>query len=132
MSAGNSRSFPTINPPRERLIVALTLVGYMLLALAFSLGPIFEGPDEVEHYRFIRAFIHTWSLPDPYTQVRAQYHQAPLYYWLTVPLALLTNDADFPQIDGRHNPYYPFEIGIPGNDNKNLFLHTRAEAFPYT
>ena len=47
MSAGNSRSFAAINPPRERLIVGLTLAGYILLALAFSLGPIFEGPDEV-------------------------------------------------------------------------------------
>ncbi len=132
MSAGNSQLSTTINPQRERLIVGLAVAGYILLALAFSLGPIFEGPDEVEHYRFIRTFTQTWALPDPYTQVRAQYHQAPLYYWLTVPLALLTNDTDFPQIDGRHNPYYPFEIGIPGNDNKNLFLHTRAEAFPYS
>jgi hypothetical protein len=121
-----------IGQRRERQIVGLMLVAYILLALAFSLGPIFEGPDEIEHYRFIRALVHDHALPDPYTQVRSQYHQAPLYYLLATPLALLTDDADFAQIDGRLNPYYPFEIGIPGNDNKNLYLHTRAEEFPYS
>jgi hypothetical protein len=123
LSAGTQR--------RERQIAGLMLVAYVLLALAFSLGPIFEGPDEIEHYRFIRALVHDHALPDPYAQVRSQYHQAPLYYLLATPLALLTDDADFGDIDGRLNPYYPFEIGIPGNDNKNLYLHTRAEAFPY-
>src|SRR5262245_22948865 len=116
----------------ERRIVGLMLVVYVLLALAFSLGPIFEGPDEIEHYRFIRQLAHTLALPDPRTQVRSQYHQAPLYYVIAAPLALLIDDSDFSQIDGRLNPYYPYEIGIPGNDNKNLYLHTRAEAFPYT
>ncbi len=121
-----------ISQRRERLIVAGMLGLYLLLALAFSLGPIFEGPDEIEHYRFIRALAHTHMLPDPRTQPRSQYHQAPLYYAMLAPLALLADDADFPQIDGRLNPYYPYQIGIPGNDNKNLYLHTRAESFPYT
>lgn len=120
-----------ISARRERLIVALMLVGYVLLALAFSLGPIFEGPDEIEHYRFIRALVQTRALPDPRTQERAQYHQAPLYYLLAAPLALLNDDSDFTAIDGRINPFYPYQLGIPGNDNKNLYIHTRAEDFPF-
>jgi 4-amino-4-deoxy-L-arabinose transferase-like glycosyltransferase len=103
-----------------------------VLALAFSLGPIFEGPDEIEHYRYIRWLIDNRSLPDPYTQVRSQYHHPPLYYVLAVPLGLLSDDPDFGQIDGRLNPFYPYQFGIPGNDNKNLYLHRRAEAFPYS
>ena len=72
-------------PRRERLILALILGAYLVLAVAFSLGPIFEGPDEIEHYRFVRTLVQTRTLPDPYTQVRAQYHQAPLYYFLAAP-----------------------------------------------
>jgi len=120
-----------ISARRERLIVAFMLAGYVLLALAFSLGPIFEGPDEIEHYRFIRALVQTRALPDPRTRERAQYHQAPLYYLLAAPLALLNDDSDFASIDGRINPFYPYQLGIPGNDNKNLYVHTRAEDFPY-
>src|SRR5689334_1255591 len=107
-----------ISPQRERQVVWLILGMYIVLALTFSLGPIFEGPDEIEHYRFIRSLAHTLALPDPRTQVRSQYHQAPLYYALAAPLALLTDDSDFSRIDGRLNPYYPYQLGIPGNDNK--------------
>jgi 4-amino-4-deoxy-L-arabinose transferase-like glycosyltransferase len=120
-----------ISARRERVIIAFMLAGYILLALAFSLGPIFEGPDEIEHYRFIRALAQTRALPDPRSQERAQYHQAPLYYLLAAPLALLSDDTDFTSIDGRINPFYPYQLGIPGNDNKNLYVHTRAEDFPY-
>ncbi len=120
-----------ISQHREKQMVGLVVVAYIFLAILFSLGPIFEGPDEIEHYRFIRTLVQTHALPDPYSQPRAQYHQAPLYYVLSAPLMLLVHDDDFAQIDGRKNPYYPFEIGIPGNDNKNLYLHTRAEDFPY-
>ena len=50
----------------ERFFVGLILAAYVLLALSFSLGPIFEGPDEIEHYRFIRTMIQTHALPDPH------------------------------------------------------------------
>src|SRR5260221_13760296 len=118
---------------REHQIIALMIVGYVFLTLAFSLGPIFEGPDEIEDYRFIRTLVQTGSLPDARAQYRGEYHQPPLYYVLAAPLAwLFKDDGDFAKIDGRLNPYYGDHIGIPGNDNKNLYLHTRDEVFPYT
>jgi hypothetical protein len=118
-----------ISQQRERQVVWAIVGAYVLLALAFSLGPIFEGPDEIEHYRFIRSLARTLSLPDPRSQVRAQYHQAPLYYALAAPLALLIADSDFTQIDGLLNPYYPYQLGIPGNDNKNLYCIRAPRAF---
>lgn len=117
---------------RWRTATLIVLLAYVVLALSFSLGPIFEAPDEIEHYRFIRTVARTGGLPDPRQQYRGQLHQAPLYYVLLAPFAAQLPDSDFAQIDGRLNPYYPHIIGIPGNDNKNLYLHTRAEDFPYT
>lgn len=117
---------------RERLMTRLIILGYLLITFLFSLGPIFEGPDEIEHYRFIRSIARTGMLPDPYSQPRGEYHQAPLYYMLAAPLALLSDDSDFAQIEARRNPFYPYEPGFSGNDNKNLYLHTRAETFPFT
>lgn len=115
----------------ERWMVVAILLTYGTLALSFSLGPIFEGPDEIEHYRYARTLIESRALPDPMRQVRGEYHQAPLYYLLVAPVAALITDTDFDAIDGRLNPYYGARIEHVGNDNKNLYLHRRAEAFPY-
>jgi hypothetical protein len=120
-----------IHPQRERQIAGLIVGAYVLLALIFSTGPIFEGPDEIEHYRYVRTLVSTHALPDPAGQFRGEYHQAPLYYLLFAPVALLAPDRDFAQIDGHVNPFYGSMIHIASNDNKNLYLHTQAESFPY-
>ncbi|MDX2161223.1 MAG: glycosyltransferase family 39 protein [bacterium] len=118
------------SPHHAALIVVL--IGFAALAWAYSQTPIFEAPDEIEHYRYARTLRDTGALPDPTGQVRGQYHQAPLYYLLLAPvLALLPPDSDFEQIDGRLNPFYGRWFTVPGNDNKHLYLHTRAEAWPY-
>ncbi|MGJ3237729.1 MAG: glycosyltransferase family 39 protein [Anaerolineae bacterium] len=117
----------------EQSIIALIMVGFIVLALGFSLGPIFEAPDEIEHYRYVRQVQRVTPLPNPAGQPFGQYHQAPLYYWLLQPLALLVpDDPDFEQIDGRTNPNHGYRETLAGNDNKNVYLHTRAEGFPYT
>ena len=125
----------------ERLLALVVIVFYVALAIGFSLGPIFEGPDEIDHYKFIRYVVQNKSLPNPFVEPGAQYHQAPLYYMLGAPFSLLSNDDDFSRIDGNQNPYYVVDrrqnprrgepYSLPGSDNKNLFIHTRAEAFPY-
>ncbi len=121
-----------LSPRRERQLLAAIVLAQMVLALGFSLGPIFEGPDEAEHYRYARTLARTLKLPNPYDQPRGEYHQAPLAYMLLAPLARLVDDADFPALSARLNPYYGARIHLVGNDNKNRFLHTRTEAFPYT
>ena len=118
--------------PYERAVIMLIISAFVGLAVGFSLGPIFEGPDEIEHYRFVRYVQRQQALPDPAGQPNGQFHQAPLYYVLLAPIAALLPDDDFSQIDGRINPYHGYQFEQPGNDNKNLYLHTRAEAFPYT
>src|SRR5258708_21235598 len=120
-----------ISTRRERVLVAIILLASVVLAFLFSLGPIFEGADEIEHVRFARTMAQTHALPDPLTQDRSEYHQAPLYYLFMYPAAALIDMTDFEQIESRLNPYGPFEITVPGNDNKNQYFHTDAEAFPY-
>ena len=65
-------------PKREKLIVIAILAAYVFLVLVFSLGPIFEGPDEVHHFHYIYTLTQTRSLPDPLAP-DPEYHQAPLY-----------------------------------------------------
>lgn len=118
---------------RSQYVVFTFLFGFISLSLAFSLtSPIFEAPDEIEHFRYIRTIARSGALPEPDAQPRGQYHQPPLYYVLHVPLLSLLDDTGFEQIDGRKNPFYGYEFAVPGSDNKNEYLHTRAESFPYT
>lgn len=117
----------------EPFLTSLLFVVFVLFALGYSTGPLFEGPDEIEHYRYIQALYTQGALPDPFaSQPGSQYHQAPLYYLIAAPLyGLFHSDAipdDFAQIDGRFNPHYPHLISVPGSDNKNLYLHKQSES----
>ena len=126
-----TKSIPATIERHERQVSRVVIALFIALAVGFSLGPIFEGPDEFEHYRFIRVLIQKRSLPNPYHEQGAQFHQAPLYYALVAPVTFLVNDDNFSQVDGQLNPFRGYEFTIPGNDNKNVFLHPRAERFPY-
>lgn len=116
----------------ECLIVALIIFTFFILAVGFSLGPILEGSDEYPHYQFIHALIQSRGLPDASLQpVGGQYHQAPLYYVLSIPLIKLAGDTEFMQKDWDINPFFGYEFTEIGNDNKNVLMHSRVEAFPY-
>lgn len=114
----------------NRIFPFILIIVFFLFSLAYSFGPIFEGPDEIEHYRYIRTLQATGQLPAPDGQPYGQFHQAPFYYVLLLPMAMLLPDDDFHEIDGRINPYHGYDLSRPGNDNKNVYLHYRAELFP--
>lgn len=115
----------------ERLWISLILAIFVFLAIGFSLGPLFEGPDEAAHYNFVRYVQANHNLPDAAADSYGQFHQAPLYYLLIQPIAILFPDPDFDRTALRENPNHAYDIARSGNDNKNLYLHTRDEAFPY-
>ncbi len=123
---------PTLSARIERRIVIALLGLYLIFALSFSTAPIFEGAEEIEHYRFVRIMAAEGALPNPFEQRGEQLHQAPLYYFLTAPIMLAVDDPDFERIDAALNPFTGTAISVPGNDNKNDFLHSRSESFPYT
>lgn len=123
----------TVPGPRiERLIAVILIVAFALLSIGYSLGPIFEGPDEFDHYQYVRTVADSRALPNALEQTGRQYHQSPLYYVLVSPVAALVPDPDFEQFQDRFNPFRGYLFNITGNDNKNVFLHSRSEQFPYT
>ncbi|MBN1310085.1 MAG: glycosyltransferase family 39 protein [Anaerolineae bacterium] len=131
-------SYFDLTPRQEWVIVAFVLAAFVALAVGFSLGPILEGPDEIEHYRFVRLLADTWQLPNRMT-INHEYHQPPLYYAIAALLKMPIDDPDFDAIEAYLNP-----AGIvvatfrgpnwrvqPGYDNRNFIIHSRAENFPY-
>ena len=113
------------------LIIALLL--YLLFASAyFFIVPIFEGPDEWTHTGHVKYIAEGHGLP---VMLPGQGiwggQQPPLYYAVG---ALLVQPFDLNGVEKyeehRRNPHAAIGYALdPGN--KNNYLHTSAEEFPY-
>ncbi len=119
---------------RGRHWLAWLLLLYLMVGGSYSvLTPLFEAPDEVWHYEYVRWLVEGHGLPTPEEVGDAPWHQEgsqpPLYYALT---ALLT--APIPTEDAsrviRYNPHAA--MGDPqAVDNRNVMLHGAAESWPW-
>lgn len=119
-------------PVWEKAVVGAILALYVLIALAFSTGPLFEGPDELQHLRMVRFILTNHDLPTLDHLAGFESHQPPVYYVMIAPFKALMDDSDLPAFARAQNPFYSgFDHEYTGNYNKNLYLHTPAEAFPY-
>jgi len=96
--------------------------------------PMLEASDEFRHFMAIRSLAQNHQLPvlaasnDPLSP-QQEAGQPPLYY---VAGALIAGWVPMPELDQLDfNPHV--EEGIPSTslDNKNIFVHSPAEDFPY-
>jgi 4-amino-4-deoxy-L-arabinose transferase-like glycosyltransferase len=110
------------------LVVAILSAHFVLGSVYSVITPIFEGPDELGHYRHVRFLIANLSLPAPEDSASPldQLTHPPLYYAVT---AILTSWVDADE-DPRpvRNPFAPTGTMEGG---ANSFVHSDAEAFPY-
>ncbi len=89
---------------------------FVILSVLYSLLiPSFEGPDEIEHSRYVEAFsknakIHPLDPKDPY-RWGYQVHHPPLYYWILGQYSKLVR-PEFQNgtlaINPTQNPRFPF------------------------
>lgn len=119
---------------REHGGLIIILLVYWVLSLIYNLAsPIFEPPDEATHFRYVKYLLDHKALPaviaGPDRDEVWGLHQPPLYFLLSAALASpfeLVAPNDFL----ARNPHVNLGFAQkPGN--KNYYLHTEAEAFPY-
>ncbi|HTP08887.1 MAG TPA: glycosyltransferase family 39 protein [Anaerolineae bacterium] len=114
---------------RERYLLASLLIVYVILSVTYNVMlPLFEAPDEADHYRFARWLTFGQAYPDLYKDAGNAGHeiwQTPLYYYLVSPVVKLT---------GGGEPYdvAPFNPGYTAGYSRLVHVHTAAETFPYT
>lgn len=108
--------------PFTWISLALIVIFFIFTSL-FRAAPLFEGPDEIEHYRYIQFIARNAALSHPTARAYGQFHQPPLYYLLTAPLLSMIGSPSVDDFHMQNNPHYPADISIVGNDNKNLWLH---------
>jgi len=111
------------------------LVAYAALAASYNLtNPIFEAPDEIWHYLYVRHLAEGRGLPyqqrktfDVLAQQEAA--QPPLYYAVAAALTFWAPRGDVAAL-AVGNP--SAAIGDLWSDgNKNRFLHPSDQAFPW-
>ncbi|MCA9979122.1 MAG: glycosyltransferase family 39 protein [Anaerolineales bacterium] len=108
-------------------MIACLLVVF-LAGIMSLINPLFEPPDELQHYQFVRHLVDQKSLPiqAPDGPV-SQSHQPPLYY---LGGAILTAGISDPQTLPERNPFWGYD-GAVSRDNKLQFIASPAYAFPY-
>ena len=92
----------------EKAIWAMLAI-FLLLGSWYAVAlPIFEGADEISHYRVIEFIADEKSLPhiiDDGETVGHEAGQPPLYYALLAPFILPIDRSDFDQVV-RENPHF--------------------------
>ncbi len=112
---------------------SLLLVAFVLLASAYSVvNPLYEGSDELRHFRFVRVLAETGKLPvQGQEPKRSQSHHPPLYYAISAALTFWIPNQGEPYLTRPENPFWGYRYWEVGTDNKNMFLHGPDEAFPW-
>ena len=125
-------------PDQSRLALvslATILILHLGLAVLYNVtNPIFEAPDEIWHYLYVRHVAAGQGLPLQGLRSKnlldqQEADQPPLYYVTAAALTFLAPRDDIGSLV-RPNPMA--SIGDPRTDgNKNRFVHGAAERFPW-
>jgi len=119
----------------HNLGLAIVVALFCFLGVIHSVVvPLFEAPDEVWHFSFVRVLATEWALPvqptegkDPWLREAGQ---PPLYYLVAAPPIALLDTSDFPGFV-RFNVAHPAVTPGVRSQAPNIFIHTHQETFPY-
>ena len=114
--------------------ITYILLAFVIFSFSASvINPLFESTDELRHYRFVQHIIQLKSLPvQGAVGCSAQGHHPPLFYTLGA-VATFWIDTGRPVCSQlENNPFWQYRYWEVGDDNKNQYLHTAAEAFPWS
>jgi len=117
----------------RRVLLGLAGLFAALATLYSVITPVFEASDEISHFPVVEHIARTGSLPvqQPGTETlwEQEGSQPPLYYLLAAALVAPLDTGDLEAIRWR-NPHA--KLGVPLQpDNKNMIIHTEAEAWPW-
>ena len=114
--------------------LAAIVMAFVLLGTTYSVAtPLFETPDEVWHYLYVKHIADGGGLPVYQEGVtfpmRQEASQPPLYYLVNGWATAWIDTSNASQVV-RYNPHAA--IGAPAAwGNRNVVSHTSLEAFPY-
>jgi hypothetical protein len=113
--------------------IFIILIAFVMLAVSASIiNPLHEATDELRHYRFVRHIVQEGSLPiQGEVGCSAQGHHPPLFYSVAAAATFWVDTGKDVCDSLEQNPFWAYRYWEVGNDNKNQYLHTDAERFPW-
>ena len=119
---------------QERLFIVVLVIVHLTLGSFYAFRvPVFEKPDESEHFAYITYLIDNGTLPplvlnkktNPALQIAGH---PPLYYGICAAFLELSG-AHKSAVELKKNPFPCYLASIPGtvNDNKNSFIHRSSK-----
>ncbi len=114
-----------------RRVLTVILILFVALGWAYAIAtPTLEAPDEIYHYDYIRTLVKTGHPPVlEEGGGRGFGHHAPLYYVIGALASFWVGENDLHLWPDRHNPFFGYQFGEVGRDNKNLYLHPEDDRF---
>jgi len=114
--------------------LAVVLTAFFVLGVMYgTVTPLFETPDEIQHYFHVKHIADGKGLPVLKPQGEALYGQEggqpSLYYLLGAATTFWIDTSDAEELL-EYNPYVTLGVASP-EGNKNVILHTDRERFPY-
>lgn len=120
---------------RHRAILSLLLVAHVGLGIGFGLvTPVYEAPDEENHYLFVRYLIERGGLPVQDLNPRGpRAHHPPLYHLLGAAISgWVPQQVPLEGIALAINPNIDYRYGDARTDNKNQYVHfVEEERWPF-
>lgn len=119
---------------RKEWLSIVVVIAFLVVAAIYSvITPIFEAPDEIQHYFYVKYLADERVLPVltmPAEEAFQQEGSQPPLYYLLGALATFWIDTNDALSLLRPNPYA--NVGVPlALGNKNVVIHTAQEAFPF-
>ncbi len=115
-------------------LLVVVAVFCLLGAIHSVVVPLYEAPDEVWHFSFVRVLATQHALPKQPTEGKDMWlreaGQPPIYYLVAAPFVALLDTSDFPGFV-RFNDAHPAITATSESKTPNVFIHTPHEAFPY-
>lgn len=115
--------------------LGLILAAHVALGLSFGLAtPIFEAPDEAQHFLFIRYLQLHGALPvQTLDQEGPRAHHPPLYHALAALIsAWVPNAGNADHVQPPQSGDFWFRYGDLSNDHKSKYLRSDAERWPFS
>ena len=113
---------------------ALCLAFSILVLLHTHFTPIFEAPDEVWHYAYVRWLALGQGLPaldNDASGANQEVAQPPLYYLVASVISRPLSETELSALM-QHNPGFGFQAPGTSADNKNMLIHDESTAWAWT
>ncbi|HEY3291812.1 MAG TPA: glycosyltransferase family 39 protein [Anaerolineae bacterium] len=126
----------TVTPAarRHRIWMSAVLIVFGVLCLLYNVTlPLFEAPDEGDHFAYASLLVRTGRLPDLTADLATSHEiiQPPLYYALAAAV-IAPFDLSNQSAIMRLNPdWFDADVNADHRSVTNQYLHTQAELFPY-